>query len=108
MQARYYGPLEVDDGSCDSFKAQTPLVIGVAGGTASGKTSVCNQIIKKLQQDPVRLPCDLDRLRNATLDVAFFSSWVLTPDVTPAGPSVLLHVLEVAFPHSTEAQPIRF
>lgn len=35
---------------------QKPLVIGVAGGTASGKTSVCNEIIKKLQDDPVCVP----------------------------------------------------
>lgn len=31
-------------------------MIGVAGGTASGKTSVCNQIIRKLREDPVRFP----------------------------------------------------
>lgn len=32
-----------------------PLIIGVAGGTASGKTSVCEKIIERLQSAPVRL-----------------------------------------------------
>eukprot|EP00892_Ulva_mutabilis_P012257 jgi/Ulvmu1/9403/UM051_0031.1 len=51
-EARYYGPPQGTDTVQSSSSPRMPLVIGVAGGTASGKTSVCKQIIKKLQADP--------------------------------------------------------
>lgn len=35
----------------EEAKPRTPFVIGVAGGSASGKTSVCNAILKRLVQD---------------------------------------------------------
>jgi pantothenate kinase len=39
--------------SLGGAKAQQPFIIGVAGGTASGKTSVCRSIVKKLMADGV-------------------------------------------------------
>ena len=36
--------------------APAPFIVGVAGGTASGKTSVCRKIMEQLRKDvPVRL-----------------------------------------------------
>ncbi|XP_028394696.1 uridine-cytidine kinase 2-like [Dendronephthya gigantea] len=35
----------------EEAKPRIPFIIGVAGGSASGKTSVCKQILKKLGQD---------------------------------------------------------
>lgn len=37
---------------------KTPLLIGIAGGTASGKTSFCLKLIKQLQLDSVLLEMD--------------------------------------------------
>lgn len=34
-------------------KSKTPFLIGVAGGTASGKSTVCRKIMEKLGQDTV-------------------------------------------------------
>lgn len=39
-------PIEVEANQRDTLK---PFIIGVAGGTASGKTTVCNKIIDELQ-----------------------------------------------------------
>lgn len=36
-------------------KEKKPFIIGVAGGTASGKTSVCNLIVEKLGLDKKRV-----------------------------------------------------
>lgn len=36
---------------------QEPLFIGVAGGTASGKTTVCDQVINRLQEQSVAVIC---------------------------------------------------
>jgi uridine kinase len=46
-QADFYVP----DSASPHASFPAPFVIGVAGGTASGKTSVCQSIIKSLQQD---------------------------------------------------------
>ena len=41
----------------DSLPGPTPFLIGVAGGTASGKTSVCRKIMAQLNKDvPVSSP----------------------------------------------------
>ena len=39
----------------DSEAGNEPFLIGVAGGTASGKTTVCNQIINALSHHRVVL-----------------------------------------------------
>lgn len=36
-----------------AFETKTPFLIGVAGGTASGKSTVCSKIMEKLGQDSV-------------------------------------------------------
>lgn len=36
-----------------SSNKKTPFLIGVAGGTASGKSTVCSKIMEKLGQDSV-------------------------------------------------------
>lgn len=36
-----------------AHKPKTPFLIGVAGGTASGKSTVCRKIMEKLGQDTV-------------------------------------------------------
>lgn len=46
-QADFYVP----DSASPQTSFPAPFVIGVAGGTASGKTSVCQSIIKSLQED---------------------------------------------------------
>lgn len=35
----------------EEARPRRPFIIGVAGGSASGKTSVCNAILKRLEQD---------------------------------------------------------
>ncbi|XP_076320843.1 uridine-cytidine kinase 2-B-like [Tachypleus tridentatus] len=37
----------------DALRMKTPFLIGVAGGTASGKSTVCRKIVEKLDQDSV-------------------------------------------------------
>jgi uridine kinase len=44
------------DGSQGSFRRRnTPFLIGVAGGTASGKTTVCNKIMQRLHDQAISL-----------------------------------------------------
>ena len=56
LSARDGGPL----GGLD--KMPRPFIIGVAGGTASGKSSVCTNIMKQLGQESVS-----EHLRNVTI-----------------------------------------
>lgn len=37
----------------NGFETRTPFLIGVAGGTASGKSTVCKKIMEKLGQDSI-------------------------------------------------------
>eukprot|EP00899_Mesostigma_viride_P011822 jgi/Mesvir1/20640/Mv14862-RA.1 len=46
--------------------SKTPFIIGVAGGTASGKTSVCDQIIQRLSDQRVILICQDSFYRGLT------------------------------------------
>ncbi|KOB64116.1 Uridine-cytidine kinase 2 [Operophtera brumata] len=39
-----------DYSSTNGFESKTPFLIGVAGGTASGKSTVCQRIMEKLGQ----------------------------------------------------------
>lgn len=56
MQACYFG---AEGAPSDPAKpARRPFIVGVAGGTASGKSSVCAKIVERLQADDtlVRAP----------------------------------------------------
>lgn len=45
-------------GNYDGLRAPAPFIVGVAGGTASGKTSVCRKIMEQLRKDvPVSQHC---------------------------------------------------
>ncbi|GKV37181.1 hypothetical protein SLEP1_g45238 [Rubroshorea leprosula] len=52
---RYHLSLQSKDSELASVRHKQPFVIGVAGGTASGKTTVCNMIISQLQNQRVVL-----------------------------------------------------
>ncbi|KAF2355855.1 Phosphoribulokinase/uridine kinase [Trinorchestia longiramus] len=41
------------NGSSNGFGPKTPFLIGVAGGTASGKSTVCKRIMERLGQDDI-------------------------------------------------------
>ena len=41
-----------------SFEGNRPLLIGVTGGTASGKTSLCRRIKERISQECVILTFD--------------------------------------------------
>lgn len=42
--------LKIFNGTSSNSETKTPFLIGVAGGTASGKSTVCKRIIEQLGQ----------------------------------------------------------
>jgi pantothenate kinase-related protein Tda10 len=48
-------------------KKKTPFIIGVCGGTASGKTSVCEDIFLQTQEKEKLRVCQRERQNNTTL-----------------------------------------
>ncbi|KAK8393311.1 hypothetical protein O3P69_013380 [Scylla paramamosain] len=46
-------PTKPHNGMANGFGPKTPFLIGVAGGTASGKSTVCKRIMEKLGQDDI-------------------------------------------------------
>ncbi|EFJ31180.1 hypothetical protein SELMODRAFT_440038 [Selaginella moellendorffii] len=54
--AHFLAPASEDDGAAAAaYSNRQPFLIGVAGGTASGKTTVCNMIIQQLHDHRVVL-----------------------------------------------------
>lgn len=76
---------------------QQPFIIGVAGGTASGKTTVCDLIIQRLQEQSVVMLAQVAATLPACRAAALRSVGVI---VLP-GPSSARH------PHGGCAWPLR-
>jgi uridine kinase len=55
MMGARFGSWDGGSGLLGGFKRQAPFIIGVAGGTASGKTTVCDVIITSLKDQRVAI-----------------------------------------------------
>nr|CAG4645492.1 EOG090X050I [Lynceus sp. MCZ IZ 141354] len=51
--ARRFSSTNANPKIYNGFEMKTPFLIGVAGGTASGKSTVCSRIMEKLGQDEI-------------------------------------------------------